>query len=54
MIRWIKPSGILVETNDLEATVLKAIELGWKRCDEASRLKRKHPRKKQVVSDGEC
>lgn len=30
-IKWKKESGLEIETDDSEATILKAKELGWKR-----------------------
>jgi len=29
-IKWIRPSGSEIETNDLEATVDHCVRLGWK------------------------
>lgn len=29
-MKWIKPDGAEIETNDAEATIAKAKELGWK------------------------
>lgn len=31
MIKWTKPSGQVVETNDLPATIKTALDLGWVR-----------------------
>ncbi len=31
MIKWKKPSGLEIETNDMEATVVYCESLGWKR-----------------------
>ena len=31
MIKWVKPSGDTIETNDLPANVEAAEALGWKR-----------------------
>lgn len=40
MIKWIKPSGVEIETNDLEATVAYCESLGWKRAKRVRRLKK--------------
>lgn len=34
MIEWEKPSGVKVETNEEEASVLAAMSLGWVRVEE--------------------
>jgi hypothetical protein len=31
MIKWTKPSGVEVETNELKATIAYCESLGWKR-----------------------
>jgi hypothetical protein len=31
MIKWVKPSGVELETNDLKKTVAYCESLGWKR-----------------------
>lgn len=31
MIKWTKPSGQVIETNDRPETIAKAEQLGWKR-----------------------
>ena len=46
MIKWVKPSGAKVETNELEANVKAAESLGWKRADEAPK-KRGRPAKSE-------
>lgn len=35
MIKWVKPSGVTIETNDTEYSVREAHALGWKRIDDA-------------------
>jgi hypothetical protein len=30
---WIRPSGTVIETNDLPATIAKAEELGWEEAE---------------------
>ena len=34
MAKWIKKSGVEIETNDLPANIAKAEELGWERVDD--------------------
>ena len=29
MVTWLKPNGLKIETNDSDATLKKAVELGW-------------------------
>ena len=41
MTKWKKPSGVEVETNDLEATVEYCISLDWKRAKDMPKKKRK-------------
>lgn len=31
MIKWTKPNGTKIETNDAPATIAEATRLGWKR-----------------------
>ena len=33
MIKWIKPNGVELETNEHEPNILQAEEYGWKRVD---------------------
>lgn len=35
MIEWTKPSGSKITTNESEASIIKAVELGWTRSEEA-------------------
>ena len=43
MIKWVKPSGIEIETNDNKATVDYCESLKWKRAGEKKlKSKRKH------------
>ena len=44
-MKWIKPNGTEIETNDLPATIEAAHNLGWKEA------KKKPGRKKKVESD---
>jgi len=37
MIKWVKPNGNEVETNDLKASIEAAEALGWKRAEEAKK-----------------
>lgn len=46
MIKWIKPSGVEIETNDREETVKHCEKLGWTRADE--KPKRGRPKKVEV------
>ncbi len=34
MITWTKPDGLRIQTNDHEANIATALQLGWKRYDE--------------------
>lgn len=34
MIKWKKPNGTEIETNDLPANIERALELGWVRVDD--------------------
>lgn len=36
MIEWIKQNGTKITTNAEEATIHKALELGWKQAKEAT------------------
>ena len=36
MIKWVKPSGLEIETNDRKETVEYCVSIGWKRADEPS------------------
>lgn len=47
MIKWIKPSGVEIETNDLEETVAYVESLGWKRAEK----KRTRRTKEQIAAD---
>lgn len=38
MIKWIKPSGLEIETNDMEETILYCEDLGWKRAGDLVNL----------------
>lgn len=40
-MKWIKPSGVEIETNDLKATIAHAESLGWKKADEKPKRGRK-------------
>lgn len=33
MIKWLKPNGTEIETNDTKATIQRAVELGWMKAD---------------------
>lgn len=35
VIEWIKPSGLHIETNTEQATIDKAVALGWVRAEDA-------------------
>ena len=37
MINWIKPNGSSITTNDTEASISAAIDLGWKQASEAKK-----------------
>ncbi len=40
LIKWKKPNGTKIETNDMTATVVKCESLGWKRIGQVGRPKR--------------
>ena len=46
MIKWVKPSGVEVETNDLEANVKAAESHGWKLKDAESKPRGRPSKKK--------
>ncbi len=46
MIKWIKPSGAEVETNDLEANIDMALSLGWKTEEMLEKEKAEKPEEK--------
>lgn len=37
MINWIKPNGSSITTNDTEASISTAVDLGWKQASEAKK-----------------
>ena len=45
MIKWVKPSGLKIETNDLDVTVEYCESMGWKQENG------KQPRKKKKVTE---
>lgn len=44
MIKWIKPSGIVIETNDREENIAAAEGFGWVREGEEAKTKEKPKR----------
>lgn len=45
MIKWIRPSGSEIETNDFKGTIEGCLAMGWKRVDEEPEKKRRGPGK---------
>lgn len=45
-MKWVKPNGIEIETNDLKATVKKAESLGWKKATAKKAAPKKAAKKK--------
>lgn len=46
-MKWIKDNGDEIETNDLDATLKKCVEMGWKPADKAEEPKKRgRPAKK--------
>ena len=40
MIKWIRPSGSEIETNDSKETIEHCESLGWKKADKPKRKRR--------------
>ena len=47
MIKWVKPSGLEIETNDRKETVEYCVSIGWKRADEVHK-----PESAAINTDG--
>lgn len=47
MIKWVKPNGKEIETNELDATIEAAEKLGWER------KKRKYTKRSDTMEDQE-
>jgi hypothetical protein len=39
MIKWKKPNGATIETNDLDSTIEHCLKIGWKKIDAAELAK---------------
>lgn len=52
MIKWVKPSGLKIETNDKDATVEYCESLGWKQSNGKKPRKPRTP-KTPIVEDNE-
>jgi hypothetical protein len=53
MIKWIRPSGTEIETNESEASIEVAKALGWKRADKAEKPKKARRTKEQMKADNQ-
>lgn len=47
MIKWIKPNGNEIETNDEKATIEYCESLGWERADKKEAPKKKAKKTKE-------
>ena len=57
MIKWIRPSGSEIVTNDLKRTIETAEDFGWKRKDAEVKPKRRGrppKEKKEELVNGDC
>ena len=50
-MKWKKPNGTEIETNNEKATIEKCVSLGWEPATEEKPKKRGRPKK--VVTDGD-
>jgi hypothetical protein len=41
MVKWKKPNGNIIETNDEEATLKEAVKLGWEQVKDKPKRKKK-------------
>jgi len=50
-MKWIRPSGSIIETNDNKATIEHCVQLGWKHQEENIKPKRTRRTKEQIEAD---
>lgn len=48
MIKWKKPSGVIIETNESKASKEAAVKLGWELVVESPQPKKRGPKPKKV------